>query len=326
MLLRILSLSVFCLGSLVSADDPNYYPLPRLSSDPHQLNLTCADCAFSYSDCLENIHPNSFLTITFSTKHDGLYANDELIYPPPIPMKFHALRHWDATFDTVPLAYAFEIQPLPHQPDARLGDLYRLKLTLVDLQGRPAVVGPVTVGVARHPEGQLQIIDVEASGFYHHHHRLPSYKGSGSSSGSEHGSWWRMKTWKTNYISYLQKTSHKKPCSSDSTVDVSEPVNAHLASHCRDQNRLADWAGDRHYFKLARPVVIPALLGLAAGVFACAIGFLVGKVIVAVYYYRLERRVGTEDPEREIGKQVVSEKVRLMEIFADTESNTTSRL
>ncbi|KAL2816413.1 hypothetical protein BDW59DRAFT_9990 [Aspergillus cavernicola] len=304
MLLRFLSITALALRSFtVSAEDPDLYSAPSLSpAQPYHLNLSCAECAFSYGDCSENIHPNSFLAITFSTQDDSLLANGDVIFPSPNPMQFHAKRHWASSFESVPLAYELDIQPLPHQPGAILGDLYRLKLTLMDLQGRPATVSPVTVGFIRSDEGRIEIIEVEESSYHRYHRQLSQGKGTGS--------WWRMKTWKSWYINYLHRTSKTKPCAANSTSHI------RATSDCRAHDRLTDWAGDRHYLKLVRPAVLPALLGLTAGIVACVIGFLIGKVIVAVYYYRRDRRaLALTDPESDIEEDVRSEKERLMDMY-----------
>jgi hypothetical protein len=51
--------SLFFLNSFTVAENINVFSSPPLSiaSEPYSLNLSCAECAFSYSECLENVQP-----------------------------------------------------------------------------------------------------------------------------------------------------------------------------------------------------------------------------------------------------------------------------
>ncbi|KAL4914519.1 hypothetical protein BDW62DRAFT_204535 [Aspergillus aurantiobrunneus] len=323
---RLLAALALALTSLtVSAENIDLHAssAASIAPQPYTLNLSCADCAFSYSDCRENTHPSSFLTITFSTHHEALLANNEPIFPTPIHMEFHAQRHWGSTSENVPVAYALDVHPLPHQPDATLGARYRLQLTLVDLQGRPATNSPVSIGVVRDSERNLQIIQVEPSA--HHRHHYEPAKDPASSA------WQRLKSWKGHYNTYLHKSFGSHPCAHRSfeVKGHGDTADVHTVSHCRSRQRLSDWAGDRHYMKHLRPVLLPAVLGLLSGVLACIFGFLVGKLIVGLYYWCLGKmsRAGVErDAERDAERGdersdtsaaggVVSEKEALMELY-----------
>jgi L-rhamnose isomerase len=66
MLRRLLSIaSALSLARLVAASDPFDHDDSSIASlsaiEPYTLNLSCAECAFSYSECSENVHPNSYL-------------------------------------------------------------------------------------------------------------------------------------------------------------------------------------------------------------------------------------------------------------------------
>ncbi|KAL4865423.1 hypothetical protein BDV12DRAFT_149679 [Aspergillus spectabilis] len=311
MLRQLLSLSVLYLSSVtVSAEAFDLYSVPTLSviPQPYTLNLSCAECAFSYSDC-SNTHPSAFLTINLSTNHDTLLANNDSIFPSPIPMTFNAKRSWNSASDNVPIAYALDIEPLPHHSGALLGDLYRLKLTLVDLQGRAATESPVTIGLVRHGDGDLEIIDLEESGIPRYHHEiLREWDRKGRS-------WWRMEAWKSYYITYLREESKTKTC--EDTVDVTDgTTDVRVVSHCQEHQRLDDWTRNRHFLRHVRPAILAGLLGLAASVAACVIGFFVGKAIVEVYsYFRQSRTVLADDLETCDEKVVVCEKQRLMEMY-----------
>ncbi|KAJ0414488.1 hypothetical protein BJY00DRAFT_295027 [Aspergillus carlsbadensis] len=316
--------SALSLASLVAASDPFDHDDSSIASlsaiEPYTLNLSCAECAFSYSDCSENVHPDSYLSITFSTNNDTLLANNDIIFPASMPMKFFAQRHWAPTsHENVPVAYALEMQPLPHQPDADLGDLYHLKLSLVDMQGRPATERAVSLGMIRSPEGTVRLVHVEESTHHLYHHELP---GVDRETAAGRDSWWRVKTWKSYYITYLQDHSRAKSCDSAVVEGAGERTDVRVVSHCREHQSLADWSRNRHYMRHMRPVLLPALLGLVAGVVACVMGFVVGKLIVAVYVFACGEVSPVSDVESVAAEDsLLSEKARLMEAYSDRDAN-----
>ena len=58
-ILRSLTYTALFLNSFTVAENINVFSSPPLSiaSEPYTLNLSCAECAFSYSECLENVKP-----------------------------------------------------------------------------------------------------------------------------------------------------------------------------------------------------------------------------------------------------------------------------
>ncbi|KAL4963009.1 uncharacterized protein BDV14DRAFT_95507 [Aspergillus stella-maris] len=304
-----LSLTAVFLGALtVSAEDPDIYTLfPRSTiSKPYTLNLPVAGCAFTYTECVENIPPSS-ISVTFSTENDTLLANKEIIFPAYMPMEFSAERKSDLTPESIHVAYAIDVQPLPHQPDTMLSDLYRLTITLMDLQGRIATKSPVSIGMLRDNEGNLQIIQVEESSYQRFHHHLPQAEET-----EKGGSWWEVKQWRSLYLDLLREKSYSWDCPSDRhSAYANDRVEC---SHHHHQTP-SDWGRDRHYMKHLRPVLVPAMMGMAAGVVACVLGFIIGKIIVAVYCLLHERERGEEDYERgveDVSFSSWAEKQRLM--------------
>ncbi|KAL6238401.1 hypothetical protein BDW75DRAFT_228030 [Aspergillus navahoensis] len=328
-----LTYTALFLSSLTAAENLNVFSSPPLSiaTEPYTLNLSCAECAFSYSDCLEIVRPLPFLTITFSTQNDTLLANNDVIFPTSWPMRFHAPRHQSSLVDTVPLAYALDVSPLPHQPGAILGDLYHLTLTLVDLQGRRATEHPVSIGIVRDSKGDLQIIQVEEMWHrYHRHLHQAGAKGPNTEetlktgTGNGKASWWRIEAWKEYYNTNVRRPETAS-CSSDSALTPAQHCTTSADDYRRNRHghhqRLADWIYDRHFHsKFARPAVIAGLLGVSAAFLAGALGFLVGKVIVVFYSYffdtkRTQSITSTGfDEERYLEEESGLEKERLMEM------------
>ncbi|KAL4945527.1 hypothetical protein BDV06DRAFT_184478 [Aspergillus oleicola] len=319
MLRPLLSLTALCLSALtVSAEEPDLYTLlPRSNiGRPYTLNLPVAGCAFTYSDCVENV-PSSSISVTFSTQNDTLLANKEVIFPASMPMQFSAQRTGASASENIHVTYAIDVQPLPHQPDTMLSDLYRLTLTLVDLEGRPATESPVSIGMLRDNDGNLQIIQVEESSRRRFHHHFPEAKDT-----QKCGSWWQVKKWRSLYLDILRKTSQQWRCSTDAHTSgphaddgAADAYGRVKCGHQHHHQSPTQWGRDRHYMKHLRPVLVPAMMGMVAGVVACVLGFILGKIIVAVYCL-LHKRVRAEDDyERgveEIGFSADDEKQRLM--------------
>ncbi|KAL4735674.1 hypothetical protein BDV11DRAFT_195474 [Aspergillus similis] len=332
---RLRSLSytaLFFLNSFTVAENINVFSSPPLSiaSEPYTLNLSCAECAFSYSECLENVQP-ALLTITFSTENDTLLANNDTIFPTSWPMRFHAPRMQGTLIESVPLAYALDVLPLPHQPGAILGDLYHLTLTLVDLQGRRATEHPVSIGIVRDRNGDLQIIKVEESWHrYHRHLHQAGAKAKGKDNAvktdaqREKPSWWRMEAWTEYYNTHLRQPE-REPCAAGPASKPGQHCTASAGDHQRvhhgHRQRLDDWIYDKHFHsKFAGPAVVSGLLGVSAAFLAGALGFLVGKVIVALYSCLFDRARGQNntvrglDEERYVEEAAELEKKRLAQV------------
>ncbi|KAL4972359.1 hypothetical protein BDW66DRAFT_144357, partial [Aspergillus desertorum] len=330
--LRLLTYTALFLGGLAAAEDINVFSSPPLSiaTEPYTLNLSCAACAFSYSDCLDNVHTPAFLTITFSTENDTLLANNDVIFPTSWPRRFDAPRHQGSLVDAVPLAYALDVSPLPHQPGAILGSLYRLTLTLVDLQGRRATEHPVSIAIVRGTTGDLKIIQVEES--WHRYHRHPHQAGAKgqkyketvlkTEAPSDRASWWHMEAWKEFYNAYLRQPE-PEPCPAGSASGPAQLCSTSAGDHRGDRHghrqRLEDWIFDKHFHsEFARPAVVSGLLGVGAAFVAGVLGFIVGKVIVALYscFFDSRRTQSTTgrglDEERYMEELAGLEKERLM--------------
>ncbi|KAL2864228.1 uncharacterized protein BJX67DRAFT_383895 [Aspergillus lucknowensis] len=283
MLLQLLSITatlyLSCLAISEIGLDQSSSPELLTSPQSYTVNLSCAECAFSYSDCSKNIYSRSYLEITFSTKDSSLLANNVVVFPSPIPMQFHAKRYWNSGVENVSLAYTPELQSLSRQSGTGVGDVYRLKLSLVDPEGRRATEGPICLSILQHADGKLQIVGIKESS--HHGHHQPV-----SQDLDEKDNWsWRLIKSLKSYFLHLDKISKTKLCVSDYLFDIQGNVtDVNTVSPCRGQGSLADWTGDRHYMRLIRPVLVPGVLGLAAGILASVLAVFVKRLLVTAYY------------------------------------------
>ncbi|PYH46978.1 uncharacterized protein BP01DRAFT_390633 [Aspergillus saccharolyticus JOP 1030-1] len=339
MLFRFLSVTgALCLSSCAAAASVpySYISSPR-SASAHQINLPAVPCAFSDSSCNEALDSIAHLTIDFSTQNGVLLANKQPIFPASVPMQFSVDRKWDAQKQSVSVAYALDVRPLPAHPGAPVGDVYHLKLRLFDLHGRPVTHHAVAIGLVRDAVGNLQItvIDPNSSREHGHGNKI-----------------WRMKQWKSQVESYVQNA---KEAVTDclKTTPFSHPHHEHEHEHEHEGHRpdhssapasaAAEisheksastkyppmfrtshngqffWTGrERGVLRQIRAIIFPALLGVVAGGVACVIGFILGRTIISVYFWAQSRRRQPQVPIIVIEKdEPLDEKEVLMERYSD---------
>ncbi|KAF7114575.1 hypothetical protein CNMCM5793_009220 [Aspergillus hiratsukae] len=289
MLLRFLSLAGLCLGRGVAALSPQGHTADiQTSNDQHtrhfyKIDIPCSHCAFSDAECSQNPDSKSYVTIDFSTDNGTLYANHEPVFPPSLPMQFPAVKHWDSGVQPVQVAYSLDARPFPAQPGALLGETFLLKLRLFDLHGRPVTHDLVAVAVSRRTDGTLTIGKVERSPFHRHGHMTSP--------------WRFLKSHIKPYLDQLAGAAaegegegepghHRRPLHAD-IYRFKNP-----ASH---YHNTMPWSSrDRSFMRLVRPVILPALLGVAAGLCACLVGFVVAKVMISLcrfWYLRSGRGI-----------------------------------
>ncbi|RAL12531.1 uncharacterized protein BO97DRAFT_424615 [Aspergillus homomorphus CBS 101889] len=332
MLLHYLSVTgALCLSSCAAAAAAvpySYISSPR-SASAHQINLPAVPCAFSDSSCNEALDPLAHLTIDFSTQNGILLANKQPIFPASVPMQFSVDRKWDANKQSVSVAYALDVRPLPSHPGAPVGDIYHLKLRLFDLHGRPVTDHAVAIGLVRDTVGNLQItvIDPNSSREHGHGNKI-----------------WRMKEWKSQVESYVQnakeavtdclKTTpfshghheHEQDDPHHAPAPAAQPSHETAAStkyppvFRTSQNGQFLWTGrERGVMRQIRAIIFPALLGVLAGGVACVIGYLLGRMIISVYFWAQGGRQSQVPSITIEDGEYLSEKEALMELYSDSD-------
>ncbi|KAI9039837.1 uncharacterized protein KD926_009056 [Aspergillus affinis] len=318
MLPRFLSLTALALG-LAAATMAQSLPHRDIieqatiaQPSPHAVILPCAKCAFSEDPkCSEVVDRDSYLTITFATENNTLFANQDVVLPSSLPMEFSAIRHTGSGLDEkVRLSYALDAKPIPREPTALLGEVYLLKLKLLDAFGRLASDHVVMVGLTTTTttsgsgsgvgaeSKSLTITELTTSPLppppHHHHHPRPHpYDNINTPQSWLHA----IKTTTKEYIHLLvysypppPKHHHHYQYPSKSTDNVKDPhrtippTGTHPHHDYRSHH--PSWHGhglNRNFGRLVKPVLLPAVFGAAAGVMTCVVGFVVGRVVVAVY-------------------------------------------
>lgn len=325
MLLRLLSVTGALLGSCAARSLPHDHHdidiVPpssnsRILSHFRQITIPCGECSFTAADCTPYIDAVTYLTLSFTTENDTLNANSDPIFPSPVPMQFHAVRHWESGQQAVTLAYALDARPLPPRAGALLGDIFLLKLRLFDLHGRPATDHLVSLSLAKDSAGDLLISHIgaepaHAHGPGHHHQKHPS-----SSSSSSPSSWLARLGESLQAVKSAAQSCWSGSHSSSSVYENGDSQvyddleDHHTSQHShhggytstKNQDEKSEeeenefnpiyWAGKGSKSShLLQPIVLPALLGVLAGIVACLTGFIVGKTAIAIYYcVRGERR------------------------------------
>ncbi|KAE8354028.1 hypothetical protein BDV28DRAFT_131923 [Aspergillus coremiiformis] len=310
MLLRFLSLTgALSLASGAAVSRPNTHSelsgdvesQSRIISNARPTNVPTALCSFSGPECSTKIDLKSYLTLDFSTENGTLLANHDPIFPPALPMRFHAVRHFHSGRETVDLAYELDARPMPSRPEERHGDIL-LKLRLFDLHGRPASDYTVAIALAQDADGNLQITQLETNALLGHLPETPS--------------------WTAQLTATLQamKDAAKDCIHGSSPPHPTAKLHGHMQSPDKHRtiapephhHRPGDWSSQQKNFgRLLRPVVLPALLGVMAGVIACMVGFVVGRIIISVFYCVRSCRTQPTRSRDEL-ESAPSEKERLM--------------
>ncbi|KAJ5345454.1 hypothetical protein N7541_008133 [Penicillium brevicompactum] len=125
-------------------------------------DLPCAECPFRESkdpaDSTQGSQPS--LTLDFLVDNDRLLANGRQIFPPAPPTPILAVQQNEdgKHSDPVPVGYALEIMPVPHNPHDQPGyDLIDLRFTVLDVENRPVPVDTVAISFIQTPTGEIFI-------------------------------------------------------------------------------------------------------------------------------------------------------------------------
>ncbi|CAG8205321.1 unnamed protein product [Penicillium olsonii] len=102
----------------------------------------------------------SSLTLDFLVENDRLLANGRQIFPPAPPTPILAVQQNEdgKHSDPVPVGYALEIMPVPHSPHDEPGyDLIDLRFTVLDVEDHPVPIDTVAISFIQTPSGEIFI-------------------------------------------------------------------------------------------------------------------------------------------------------------------------
>ncbi|PKY01033.1 hypothetical protein P168DRAFT_284586 [Aspergillus campestris IBT 28561] len=275
--MRVLYLSTLCLSSCAAAAALPYLGSgnnnAQVSTRKHELMLPCAECAFADSGCSRSEQTSSsYLTLKLTTHDNTLFANDQPIFPPPVPMQFHATQYQGADrryfqHKDVQVAYALEAHPVSPRPGAPLGDIFHLKMDFLDMQGRPATDDLVRIVLLQTATNDLVINDVQ-------HDRkteiaLPARKKAPMS-----------------LADIISKMYFKGPDSS-SDETATKAANEYPSSSSSSSNSSGFYD---HFVHIPRPILLQALLAVFCGILACLAALVIERICLSVRRRFIEHR------------------------------------
>ncbi|KAJ5935466.1 hypothetical protein N7466_005013 [Penicillium verhagenii] len=114
----------------------------------------------------------SYLYLDWAVDNGSLFANNDRIFPPSIPMQLYVPRQKDttqtpSTDDIIGLFYALEVRPLPERPDST-PTFIRIRVNLLDSQGASVTDEIVVVDLLRQHDGSTIISQIRLDSIQRH--------------------------------------------------------------------------------------------------------------------------------------------------------------
>lgn len=239
-----------------------------------------------------------------------MLANNHQIFPPVPPLPITAVQHADndgLESAPVPVGYALEVMPLPAPADAPDTDLLDVRFTILDLEAHPVPVDTVAITLIQTPSGDLFIADTNVEKTAPPPEKLSWKKCNG-----------KPKCLQELVVSRIQGLLSS---AKDRIIGMGKPgrkgchgkhkgamgmgmgMGDHRPHHHHGEHSEADavdgrphhhhrpphmhhhghGAFARTFSRIVRFIIIPALIGVVAGVTASAVGMLVGQAVVFVW-------------------------------------------
>jgi hypothetical protein len=210
--------------------------------------------------------------------------------------------------EDIKVSYSIKARPIPAGENGSKNEILRIRVDLLDQEGRPVTPNSVALDLLDHPDGTHRITRI----------RLDSPRGS------RRPRPWQMKFWQSQVNTFFNQKDKPDLSSSDKSTEAqvkpasekvpestSTSASASASSpESESQNQVGYifspyWSPSTHnapsdgrghhghrrphdyhqknsFMRLIRPVILPAMLGVGAGLVACLVGFCVGHVIMSV--------------------------------------------
>ncbi|CAG8009839.1 unnamed protein product [Penicillium salamii] len=293
-------------------------------------DLPCAECPYPQTtegQVEYTQDSQTSLTVDFLVDNDRLLANGRQIFPPVPPTPILAVQQIEdgKHSDPVPVGYALEIMPVPHNPHDEPGyDLIDLRFTVLDVEDRPVPVDTVAISFIQAPTGEIFI----------------ARAGIEKTTPVDNHTSWKDCQGKTKCLQELLMTRirgllasaknrvmgmskpGRKGCHGKHKGDKSIHAGPHhegidsmpfppppFEGFGEDHGRPHGFSGHgrphphhhhghhgafaRTFSRVVHFIVVPAILGVLAGLTASAVGMLVGQAVVFLW----QRYRGTQPAE-----------------------------
>ncbi|EDN06292.1 predicted protein [Histoplasma mississippiense (nom. inval.)] len=248
-----------------------------------ELNARCVECPFpqvtSEKAVVWDDGFDSFLSLNFTTEDGRLLLNGEQMYPmltPPASVATILYRPSDGkTSFPLPVGYVFERLAQQYSADRSGAELLLFNFIVIDIAGFPAPVDAVSLRVIKLPHGDLFVIGVDTE---------PTNPTAS----------WRQcrrnaKCLKKLIISRLRailSSAFSRAMNAAKKIKgcVGRRPTKGMTSKTGKPHHGSKGGSFAHAFARAlHGFVVPALLGLFAGLFACIVGVIVGQGIAALW-------------------------------------------
>lgn len=236
--------------------------------------------------------------------------------------------------EEVEVSYAIAARPLSSGENGSSSSIVRVRVTLLSPDGKPVTPNTVVLDLLSPPDGSHHIIRV----------RLEPAKCHRGNHRNRHRPW-QMKFWRAQIDALLKGLRDKQASSLSSGAEHDvKPSNAQNPADTPDSasdsqtgfifspywsptySRPSDQQVSGTFMRLVRPVILPALLGTAASLVACLIGFVIGQLFMSISM-RLGFRKKQEQQHRRsrmiaVEEGTLSEKTQLVPTIYVTEADT----
>lgn len=296
--------------------------LHQIGAQNRDLQLPCSECSFPEKsedgqiNLVDNVENAVILHISAENKF--LHINHQPIFPPPenfFPLTVTQIRKSDGQIsDPVPVG-VIQMEVFPVMPPQDGNELLSVRFTILQVNGRPVLVDTVVLNVIRTQDGELLIASTEVEATADDH---LSWKQCGhDASCLKELLFSRIQSLLASAKARLAKISsgfrfgkgcqkgkggHRGPLPDHHGPEGHHRPEGH---HKPEDHRMP--GGHRHHphghhrhhhgwhgtiSRAVRFIVIPALLGVMAGLAASSIGMLVGQLIVFLWlrYRRVTNR------------------------------------
>ncbi|OJD19173.1 hypothetical protein AJ78_00875 [Emergomyces pasteurianus Ep9510] len=248
-----------------------------------ELNVRCVECPFpKVTDeriLLWDDSTDSLMPFNFTTENNRLLINDEQVYPmpgPPVALETVLYRQSDNQVSfPLPVGYVFERLAPDPIADGSGTELLVFNFMVIDIAGYPVPVDAVSLRVIKLPNDDLVMFgaDIEEA----------SPKMSWRQCRRKPSCLKRLIIARIRAIIATVKDRAKSAAKKIKGCGGRKPMKGMTAPAGRPHHGVKDPYFGRTFARTLHVFVVPALLGLSAGLFACLIGVVVGQGIAALW-------------------------------------------
>ncbi|KAL1987214.1 hypothetical protein VTN96DRAFT_4546 [Rasamsonia emersonii] len=264
-----------------------------------QVALACDECPFP------EVHPDgqiswtdgvkSSLLLNISAKDNALFVNDDQVFPlPPPPLNVNAVQRRESDGqETAPISLGFALEAMPLMPPQDDMELLSVRFTVLDLAGHPVPVDTLAIAVIKTATGELFIArtEIEATAA----DRLSWSQCRGEPRCLRRLLFARIQALMAAAKARMMSVGAKLPFRGKGCHGKPHLTHRPHGEHPADFDHRPHHFGRPHrhphhrhgwhrtFSRVVRFIVVPAVLGVLAGLAASAIGMLVGQVIVFLW-------------------------------------------